>query len=206
VLGFGQLLELDTALAPRQRSHVQEIVKAGRHLLTLIDEVLDLARVESGRLDLDLEELALAPLVAECVALVTPLAEARGISLDDDTPATLRLHADRLRVKQVLLNLLSNAIKYNRDGGRVELSARLASAGTVRIEVLDTGAGIAAEAQAQLFEPFNRLGAHAGNVPGVGIGLVITQRLVHAMGGRIGLESPADAHGGSRFWFELPAL
>jgi PAS domain S-box-containing protein len=203
VLGFGQLLEMDPGLDARHAVHVREILRAGRHLLALIDEVLDLARVEAGRIELSAAPVALAPQVAECLALVRPLAQARSIALVADVAAEALVQADPIRLRQVLINLLSNAIKYNRDGGEVRVDAVPIAGVGWRIGVLDTGPGIGPAQQAQLFEPFNRLGAQHGDVPGVGIGLVITRRLVEAMGGRIGLDSPPGA--GCRFWFELPS-
>jgi PAS domain S-box-containing protein len=202
VLGFSQLLEMDGSLEARHQLHVREILRAGRHLLALIDEVLDLARVEAGRIELAPAQIRLAAQVDECLALVGPLAQARSIALVAEVPPDAQVEADPTRLRQVLINLLSNAIKYNRDIGDVRVVAA-PIAGGWRVDVVDTGPGIPAELQGQLFEPFNRLGAEHGGVQGAGIGLVITRRLVEAMGGRIGLESrPGE---GCRFWFELPS-
>ena len=203
VLGFGQLLEMDAQLDPRHLPHVREILRAGRHLLALIDEVLDLASVEAGSITIDLQAVALGPLVDACLALVAPLAQPRRIALSANVAAAAQVRADEMRLRQVLINLLSNAIKYNRDAGQVRLAVDPSDAGGWRITVADTGPGISTEQQAQLFEPFNRLGAQGGDVQGIGIGLVITRRLVTAMGGRLGLDSvPGE---GCRFWVELPA-
>ena len=202
ILGFGQLLECDDGLDEEQHDSVREILHGGRHLLELINEVLDLARVESGRIDLSLEPVDLCGVVHECFSLVLPLAEARAIRLSHDGVDGALVRADRTRLKQVLLNLLSNAIKYNRDGGEVGIEVSSVEQGQMRISVRDTGMGIPVERQAELFQPFNRLGAESSEVEGTGIGLTITRRLVEMMGGRIDLESRPGQ--GSRFWVELP--
>lgn len=201
VLGFGQLLELTLDVESRERGYVQEILRGGRHLLSLIDEVLDLARIESGRVDLSLEPIALADLVAESLRLMRPLADRRGIVVEVEVGPCLLL-ADRVRLKQVLVNLVSNAIKYNVDGGRVDIRTRPAAPGHLRVEVRDSGPGIAPERHRELFQPFNRLGAEAGPVEGTGIGLVLVRRLVELMGGRVGVDSAPGR--GSTFWFDLP--
>ncbi len=202
VLGFGQLLELSLQKSPREQSYVQEMLKGGRHLLTLIDDVLDLARVESGRIDFSPEPIALADVGEDCQRLMQPLAQHRRIQLTLDMGAHAML-ADRVRLKQVLVNLMSNAIKYNVEGGRVEVTAADADEGWVRVAVRDTGPGIAIERQHELFQPFNRLGAEAGAIEGTGIGLALVRRLVGLMGGRVGVASAPGQ--GSTFWFELPA-
>ncbi|OOG24232.1 hypothetical protein B1C78_09100 [Thioalkalivibrio denitrificans] len=203
ILGFAQLLEYDGRLDRDQLDSVQEILRSGRHLLDLINEVLDLAKVESGRIDLSLEPLDLCDLVEECFGLVEPLAAERGLSMQRrcSTGAAL-VRADRVRLKQVLLNLLSNGIKYNREQGRVEVTACDTGEDRVRITVADTGPGIAPERIADLFQPFSRLEAEYSGVEGTGIGLTITRRLVEMMGGEIGVDSEPGA--GSRFWVELP--
>lgn len=201
VLGFGQLLELTLPPEAKERGYVREILKGGRHLLTLIDDVLDLARIESGRVDLSLEPIVLGEVVAESLRLMQPLAERRGITVEADVgPCTLM--ADRVRLKQVLVNLVSNAIKYNVDNGRVGIRTRPTSQGQLRVEVRDSGPGIAPERQRELFQPFNRLGAETGPVEGTGIGLVLVRRLVGLMGGVVGVDSTPGR--GSVFWFELP--
>ncbi|MCL2893285.1 PAS domain-containing hybrid sensor histidine kinase/response regulator [Brenneria tiliae] len=201
ILGFSQILEFDEQLNADQRDNVTEILKAGRHLLGLINEVLDLAKIESGVVPLAIEAVTLSALMRECRQLVQPLAAERQISLRLDVPETLAVAADRQRVKQVLLNLLSNAIKYNRTGGEVRIA--LETRGKwLRIAVVDTGDGIAGERLGELFQPFNRLEAERSGVEGTGIGLVITRKLIEAMGGRIGVESEPGK--GSRFWVELP--
>ncbi|NWG74505.1 MAG: PAS domain S-box protein, partial [Rubrivivax sp.] len=202
ILGFGQLLEMDIAPDSRSHLHVQEILKGGRHLLALIDDVLDLARIESGRLDLSPERVGLGEIVQEALRLAKPLAARRGITLAVDVDEHLAVHADRLRLRQVLVNLLSNAVKYNVDGGRVDVGARPGAPGHVRIAVRDSGPGIAPERQDELFQPFQRLGAEHGPVEGTGIGLAIVRRLVEGMNGRVGVDSTPGQ--GSTFWFELP--
>ncbi|MCW9057866.1 MAG: response regulator [Gammaproteobacteria bacterium] len=202
ILGFGQLLESDDALDEEQRDSVREILHGGRHLLELINEVLDLARVESGRIDLSLEPVELCGVMHECFSLMQPLAEPHSIRLRHAGVDGALVRADRTRLKQVLLNLLSNAVKYNREGGEVGIEVTSADDGQMRISINDTGMGIPVERQKELFQPFNRLGAEATEVEGTGIGLTITRRLVEMMGGRIGMESMPGR--GSRFWVELP--
>ncbi len=201
VIGFAQMLEYDPGLDELQQDSVHEIIKAGRHLLDLINEVLDLAKIEAGRIDLSIEPVELAALVQECQQLIQPLAAERGIHLDLACGAAHLVHADRIRLKQVLLNLLSNAIKYNREQGSVTLQV-MPVGERLRITVCDTGIGIPTERLAEVFQPFNRLGAESSGIEGTGIGLCITQRLVQMMKGEIGVDS--ELHIGSRFWIELP--
>ncbi len=202
VLGFAQILEYDEGLNGEQRSHVQEILKGGRHLLDLINDVLDLARIESGRVSLAIDAVSLAPVAEECSDLIQPLAAGRALTLLVDVPDGLEVLADSMRLKQVLLNLLSNAVKYNRPGGEIRLGASRQGV-RVRIEVTDTGAGIAPERLTELFKPFSRLGQESSGIEGTGIGLTITQRLVQMMGGTIGMESRLGV--GSTVWIELGA-
>jgi len=206
ILGFGRLLETDTAppLAERQRRHVQQILGAGSHLLSLIDDVLDLARVEAGKQPILLEPVALDRLVHDSIELVRPLAEQRQLRLlTEDAAHAEGCHvvADRTRLKQVLLNLLSNAIKYNRPGGEVRLRCAL-TAQEFGLEISDTGHGLAPEQQALLFEPFERLGAEGGTIPGAGIGLALSKRMLEMMHGRIEVDSEPGR--GSRFRIWLP--
>ena len=202
ILGFGQLMELDESLPAEQRDNVQEIMKAGRHLLGLINEVLDLAKVEAGRIQLSMEESDLQEVVQDSLALVLPLAASRGIALQCADLSGWCLHTDRIRLKQVLLNLLSNAIKYNREQGVVMLEARTSGPGMLRLTVRDTGRGIAPHQLPELFEPFHRLDAETQAIEGTGIGLTITRRLVELMGGRVGVDSELGV--GSAFWVDLP--
>ena len=204
ILGFAQLLELDPELDPRSRDNVGEIHKAGRHLLQLINEVLDLARIEAGRLQIQVGPVDCRILAEECLALASPLAGPRQVRLvwDGQAAEGLAVRADRTRCKQVLLNLLSNAIKYNRPGGRVELSIQAEGGHDVRFSVRDDGPGIPLERQGELFMPFQRLVDVGSAVEGTGVGLAISKRLVEAMDGRIGCDSRPGA--GSTFWFVLP--
>lgn|GEM_PF-424957 len=207
ILGFAQVLESDPEepLSASQRESVGHILRSGRHLLDLINEVLDLARIESGRMLLSLQPVALAPLVGEVLAALGPQAEPRGIRLQDAvSPRPLPpVIADPGRLKQVLLNLVSNAIKYNRPEGLVTVDATLAASGRVRLSVADTGPGIPPERQTAVFEPFQRLDAEGGPVEGTGIGLTIVRQLVLLMGGTVGLDSMPGV--GSSFWVDLPA-
>jgi signal transduction histidine kinase/response regulator RpfG family c-di-GMP phosphodiesterase len=202
ILGFAQLLAMAN-LGAQHQSGVEQILKGGYHLLELINEVLDLARVESGRLSLSPEPVQVRDVVKEALDLVRPLANSRNITLSSDlsTNGELYVHADRQRLKQVLLNLLSNAIKFNRSSGLVLLRCEQISGQRLRIEVADTGPGIHAEGLKKLFTPFERLGADQNAVGGTGLGLALSKRMVEAMGGAIGVESKVGV--GSRFHLEL---
>ncbi|MDQ1363423.1 MAG: hypothetical protein QG652_1284 [Pseudomonadota bacterium] len=202
ILGFSQLLEYDPALTERQKGNVQEIGKAGQHLLKIINEVLDLARIESGRIDLSLEPVDVSMMVEECLSLVRALAEKRHIKTACHKPAGLSVRADHTRLRQALLNLLSNAIKYNREAGQVEVNVVREGSNRLRIRVTDTGPGIEARHLAELFQPFNRLNAARTGIEGTGIGLTISRRLIEMMGGTVGVESEVGT--GSTFWIELP--
>ena len=202
ILGFAQLLKLDTELNEMQQGNTDEILKAGHHLLELINEVLDLAKVESGKIDLSIEPVRLSVLVNECFVLIAPLAANLGISISQKKIGEHFVRADRTRLKQVLINLLSNAIKYNRKQGKVELDVLPVNDAELRITISDTGNGVAAERLDELFLPFNRLDAEGGEIEGTGIGLAITRQLVEMMAGRIGVDSELGV--GSRFWVELP--
>src|SRR5476649_802030 len=205
ILGFAQLLA-DTSLAvtPEQRGEFTDcILKAGQHLLSLINETLDLAKIESGTIALSLEPVGLAELVAELRTMVEPLGNARNIRMIFPPRVDCGVVADRTRLKQAILNLLSNAIKYNRDMGALVVDCAPVAGGRVRISVQDTGSGLRPEQLAELFQPFNRLGQEGGAQEGSGIGLVLTKRLVELMGGSIGVSSSPGI--GSVFWIELPA-
>ena len=203
ILGFAQMLEYDADLNADQQDNVHEILKGGRHLLQLINEVLDLAKIESGRIDLSLEPLDLNELVESCLDLIQPLAAARNISLQLDVPPLSTVRGDRIRLKQALLNLLSNAVKYNSEGGAIALGVESATDQRLRIKVSDSGAGISPENLQEIFEPFSRLKAEHSEIEGTGIGLSITRQLVELMGGNVGLESTVGV--GSTFWIELPS-
>ncbi len=205
VLGFAQLLEMDS-LPPEQEEAVGHILRAGRHLLNLIDEVLDIARIESGRLDLAAEPVALASVLHDAVNLAGPLAEERHVEIVLDLahcPANAHVRGDRQRLLQVMLNLLSNGVKYNVSRGQVYVSALLADDDRVRIAVKDSGHGIASQDISRVFEPFDRLGAELTGVEGTGVGLTLTKYLVEHMGGSIELQSELGV--GSTFSVELPA-
>ncbi|MEW5771329.1 MAG: ATP-binding protein [Pseudomonadota bacterium] len=202
ILGFGQLLALESR-DKDQAENVAEILRAGEHLLELINEVLDLARIEAGRLDLKLEAVALTPLIEESLTLIRPLAEARGIRVTvAGRGCAGHVLADRVRLKQVLINLLSNAVKYNHEGGDIGIACEVAE-DAVQIRVSDTGAGLTAEQQARLFTAFERLDADRAAIEGTGIGLALCKRLAELMQGEIGVESTPGA--GSTFWLSLRA-
>ncbi|GAA4027816.1 ATP-binding protein [Actimicrobium antarcticum] len=203
ILGFAQLLESGSpAPTVSQQRSLEQILKGGWYLLELINEILDLSLIESGMASLSQEPVALAALLLECHAMIEPLAQKRGLTLQFphfDTPAFIS--GDHTRVKQVLINLLSNALKYNRAEGSVTVECTLSSPDRMRISVGDTGLGLAPEQVAQLFQPFNRLGNEAGAEEGTGIGLVVAKRLVELMDGTIGVDSVAGI--GSVFWVEF---
>ena len=205
ILGFSQLLKADPGapLTRDQGESLDEILRAGNHLLALINEVLDLARIESGRLELVQETVELPMLFLECLALVGPQAQARHIRLHHQVPDGCMLRADRLRLRQLLLNLLSNAIKYNRDGGQVLLECRTEPDAT-HIAVHDTGIGIPPEFLPRLFKPFERHIAGGQHVEGTGIGLALCKRLVEAMGGTIAVDSRPGS--GSVFHVTIPCV
>jgi signal transduction histidine kinase len=188
ILGFAQILEADLRSSP-QAGHADQILAAGRHLLALIDEILDIARIESGEMRIALEPLPLAPLLGESCDLIAPMAAERGVRLHVDTATDgIVVQADRQRLRQVLLNLLSNAVKYNRPGGEVHVHAK-AGDGVVELAIRDTGSGIAAEDLARLFTPFERLDAERAGVEGTGLGLAVSRQIVRGMGGDIDVSS-----------------
>ncbi|MEA2151197.1 MAG: hypothetical protein QOD69_3027 [Solirubrobacteraceae bacterium] len=205
ILGFGDLLARDD-LRPAQCEHLRQITKAGRHLLELINEVLELSRIEEGGLSMSLEPVHVGQVVRETLEMLAPLAAARTVILAPARCAEQDLHvlADRQRLKQVLLNLVSNALKYNRAGGDARVAATLAGPASARIEVTDTGIGIAPDDLAAAFAPFERLGAETTDVEGTGLGLALAKRLVEAMGGTIGADSEIGR--GTTFWMQLPAV
>ena len=206
ILGFAQLLESESPPATAtQKESITEILKAGWHLLTLINEILDLTKVESGQVPLLQEPVSLADVLLDCQRMIEPQAQRRGIRMTFPAFDAPRLvQADGTRLKQVLLNLLSNAIKYNVKQGTVEVTCTESTPGRTRVCVRDIGAGLHPQQLAQLFQPFNRLGQEAGDEEGTGVGLVMTKRLVELMDGAIGVESTPGV--GSAFWFELATV
>jgi CheY-like chemotaxis protein len=205
ILGFSQLLEMNAAagMPDEYRLSVDHILKNGRHLLALINDLLDLAKIDAGQVSIRLECLDLAELLAGLKASLLPLAEAAGITISMPPGDALPpVRADETRLNQVLLNLGSNAIKYNQSGGKVEITCRRQDSASVRVVVADTGPGIPEERRNELFEPFNRLGRETGAIEGTGIGLALSRRLMHLMGGSIGFSGGAD--GGSRFQIDIP--
>ncbi|MBB1076947.1 PAS domain S-box protein [Rhodoferax sp. 4810] len=206
ILGFAQLMESGTPLpTPSQKASIDQILRAGWYLLELINEVLDLALIESGRLSLSREPVSLAEVLHDCQTLMEPLAQKKELELHFAMPAApCFVSADSTRLKQVMINLLSNAIKYNRLGGHVSVSCCERAAGLLRISVQDTGEGLSASKVAQLFQPFNRLGQEDSEEEGTGIGLVVSKRLVEQMGGEMGVISTEGS--GSVFWVEMDLI
>ncbi|MDH5437114.1 MAG: ATP-binding protein, partial [Gammaproteobacteria bacterium] len=205
ILGFTQVLEMNDNghLHAEDQLHIKEVYKAGNHLLELVNEVLDLAKIESGSLNLSMEPVNIHDVLEDCHILMRPVATERGISLTcADSPCKEKyVLADRTRMKQVMLNLISNAIKYNQSGGSVNIACEPSDNNFIRLSVKDTGPGISTEHQNEMFKPFNRLWAKNSTIEGTGIGLVITKSFVEKMNGKIGLESTLGT--GSTFWFEL---
>ena len=200
VLGFAQILQMEME-SPSELEMIGYIVKSGGYLLELINEVLDISRVESGTIGVSLELVALDALVAECLAMVSSDATVAGIAIIDECGAMGMVRGDREHLIQVLVNLLSNAIKYNHPGGTVTLTCD-DHAGRVRLRVTDTGAGVAPELHERLFAPFDRLDAEARGIEGTGLGLALSKGLMEAIGGSLGVESEPGV--GSTFWLELP--
>ena len=206
ILGYSQMVEMDRSINPDQRQRLLEIRKAGQHLLHLVGDVLDLARIDSNRLAPSIEPTQPATLVSDCRQLLEPLAETRKVNLIFEPLGWEHAYvlADPTRFKQVVLNLIGNAIKYNRDNGRVVINFAPQAEGWLRLSVLDTGRGIAADKFKKVFEPFNRLGAENSQIEGTGVGLAIARQLTEAMGGRIGFDSEEGQ--GSVFWIEFKMI
>ncbi|MBE9515731.1 MAG: DUF3365 domain-containing protein [Proteobacteria bacterium] len=200
ILGFTQLIELD-ADSEKEKQNCKEILSAGNHLLELINEVLDLSRIESGNLDIKITSVSVDEMINETLGLLTSISEEKGIHISEYVPTGLYVYADNTRLRQVLLNLISNAIKYNHDNGNIRVDVTCKAADVVRISVSDTGHGLDESQLQNIFKPFERLGAENSGVDGVGIGLAISKQLIEAMNGRIGVKSTPDK--GSTFWVEL---
>jgi len=207
ILGFAQLMQMGE-LAPAHKKSVAQILKSGKHLLTLINEVLDLSRIEAGKLSISFEPVSICNLVSETLDIVQPLANSRNISseLINHFNEELFVRADNQKLRQVLLNLVNNAVKYNRDGGSVKVECSKEKGEEkeygVRISVVDTGNGIAPEELHKLFNPFQRIGAEVSAIEGTGLGLAVAKKLIEAMHGKVGVESNVGV--GSTFWIELP--
>jgi len=203
ILGFAQFMQSDTpAPTPTQKMSIDQILQAGWFLLDLINEILDLSLIETGKVALSLEPVSLADVLSDCQAMMEPLAQKRGIAMTfPGFDAPCFVSADRIRLRQIFVNLFSNAIKYNRPNGSIAVECAVQPSGNVRLGVTDTGLGLSPEKLAQLFQPFNRLGQEAGPEQGTGIGLVVAKRLVEAMQGSIGAESTVGV--GTTFWIEL---
>ncbi len=204
ILGFAELLQIeqDSPLTDERRAYVEDILKAGEHLLELINEILDLAKVETGEIVLEIENVDITTLLADSVSLISNQAALRGITVNSRVYESILVQADQTRLKEVVLNLLSNAVKYNRDGGEIVIDVQKAANDMVRFSVSDSGEGIPANRYAEVFQPFNRLGAESSEIEGTGIGLAIAKRLVERMSGNIGFYSQAG--NGATFWVELP--
>jgi signal transduction histidine kinase/ActR/RegA family two-component response regulator len=203
VLGFAQLMASEVPAPPaHQQRSIDQILKGGWYLLRLINEILDLATIESGKVTMSQEPMSMTDVLQDCKGMIEPQAAKRGIAMTFPRfDKVFYIHADRTRVKQVMINLLSNAIKYNASGGSVIVQCVATDTGRVRICVKDTGTGLSADQMAQLFQPFNRLGQQDGGEEGTGIGLVVTKQLVELMGGTIGVDSAVGV--GTVFWVEF---
>ena len=203
ILGFSQLFVYDRGLDEQHLVNATEINRAGKHLMSLIDQILELSRIEAGETEVSLEPVSLTQVLSDSVHWVAPLAQDRNISLDFDASQfeNSNVVADSIRLKQVFLNLLTNAVKYNREGGNVSVKSEPAGDGWLRVGICDTGSGISAEKRKELFQPFNRLGAEFSGIEGSGIGLVITRQLVDLMQGKLEIDSVVDE--GSTFWVSL---
>ncbi len=206
ILGFAQLMSMDPRepLSEKQRERLKYINQSGEHLLSLIGDVLDLAKVDSGNVDIDIEDVAVGDLIEEGLISIRPMAIISGIKIVNEAKgqALPPVRGNRLKARQVLLNLLSNAVKYNNAKGEVRVLAETPREGWLRVAIADTGPGIAPDQQANVFLPFNRLGRENSGIEGSGIGLTLAKQLMHKMDGRIGLNSRPGK--GSEFWIELP--
>ncbi|MBL4615686.1 MAG: response regulator [Magnetovibrio sp.] len=206
ILGFAQMLEFNPKepLTQNQKTSVTHIMKGGQHLLDLINQVLDLAKIEAGEMGLSIEDVSFGTILDECLPLIQTMADDRGIQITvkGDFHSSQKMRADHTRLRQALLNLMSNAVKYNRQNGKIIIDCRDTRSAMFRISITDTGEGISKNKQHQLFKPFSRLGAKNTEIEGTGIGLTITKKIIEGMDGRIGVDSEFGV--GSTFWIELP--
>lgn len=205
ILGFGELLASDGDLLETQQDDANQILKAGNHLLELINQLLELSKVESGNLELEIRQTYITNIINECLSLIKTLAEKRSISINNQLPDFILkkpLLADNTAFKQVLLNLLSNAVKYNNENGTITLSHEIPKPNLFRLKIIDTGNGISADLLPKVFIPFDRLDQKNHDIEGTGIGLAISKRLIEEMNGSIGVESQLNK--GSCFWIEIP--
>ena len=206
ILGFSQLMRGDANLTATQRENIGEIILSGEHLLKLINDVLDLSRIEAGRMQFSIEPIRVGDLINTCLGMIEPAARHRGIAMNIqiDGYADALVRADRTRLLQILLNLLSNAVKYNHENGSVVLACERRPGDRLRFSIADTGPGISPEKQHELFVPFSRLGKEFSNVEGTGIGLVLSKQIVEIMNGELGFSSELGR--GTTFWVDLPYL
>jgi len=203
ILGFSHLLELDKSLTEQQQAFVEEILKGGRHLLNLINEILDLSRIETGKIKISNDEVQIDSVICECIALMKPAANKKRIKIikSIDQCVDQMIHIDSLRLKQVILNLLDNAIKYNVEGGQIHITCKCQN-GFLVIHIIDTGIGICEEELKKIYEPFYRI-QHV-QVEGTGLGLSLVKQLIELMNGEFGVVSKIGE--GSDFWIKLPML
>ncbi len=203
ILGFAELFEFDKSLDLKYKNNARKIYNAGEYLLSLVNEILDLSKIDSGKISITRELISPLKLIDECIKLITPLVKEKNISVNfRKYPCDCRIYADYMRTKQVLLNLLSNAIKYNTKNGIINIFNHNCEKGNMKISITDSGIGIDIEKQKQLFEPFNRLGAEQSNIEGTGVGLFISKQLIDMMNGKIGVYGNQES--GTTFWIQLP--
>lgn len=203
ILGFSQLMELDEE-DESKKENIVEVIDAGKHLLRLINEILDLSKIESGHIELIIKSHNLNKIIKNSIAMVKPLADKHSIHIDNkiSSSADINILVDEMRFKQVLLNILSNAVKYNNENGKVIIDYSSTNKKILTLSISDTGMGLSLEQQANLFKPFERFGAENSHIEGTGLGLVISKELIELMGGQMGVESETGK--GSRFWFSVP--
>jgi len=203
ILGFAQLLKMD-AINDERKENLQEIISAGNHLLELVNQVLELSKIESGNISLAIDSYDLNELLTNCLSTLKAIIVKHSITIDNkfDSSLNLRINVDKNRFKQVLLNLLSNAVKYNSENGKIIIECSKNDGNNLRLSIIDTGSGLSAEQQEHLFKPFDRAGAENSSIEGTGLGLVISKDLIEKMNGTIGFESELEK--GTRFWIQVP--